>query len=152
MDGWAMTTAPIAATSDGETACFIGDDGALWMCTPDTIQNPRRVTDNAFWVQCSADNEFFLMKGDFAEYFSGNFCDLYLIDTEGAINYQYGNVLDVYMTKDNVYIVVGKDSDHIYLEDTICALYCKNESGYKLLYDDFSARSVSMVWWGEKSY
>lgn len=143
---------PIAATSDGEKVCFIGLDGTLWMCTPETVENPQRIADNAFWVQCSSNNEFYLMKGNYTEYFNGRFCDLYLIDADGAMVYQYGNVVGVVITKSDVYIGVERDSDSPYLYDTICDLYCKNERGYKLVYEGCSPDDVHMCWWGEQYF
>lgn len=145
LDSW---TVPIAATSDGGTACFISTDGSLWICTPDMIRNPRFITDNAFWVQCSADNEFYLMKGNCTEYLEGRFCELYLIGTDGGMTYQYRDVLDMYMTKSDVYIAVGRKSDSTYIGDTLCALYCKNDGGYKLIYDDHNVENIDFLWWG----
>lgn len=147
---WAIGSVPIAVTSDGETAYFISVDGSLWMCTPDTIRSPQFITDRAFWVQCSADNMFYLMKGDSYEYFEGRACDLYSISTTGEMDYQYSNVVDMYMTKSDVYISVGEDrSDGTYHTDIICALYCITDGGYRLICDNYYADDVYLRWWGD---
>ncbi len=148
IDEWAMRTVPIAITSDGETACFISVDGSLWMCTPDTIHNPQFITDGAFWVQCSADDMFYLMKGDSYEYIQGIACDLYQISATGEMNYQYNDVFDMYMTKANVYISVGK-GDGSYPTDVSCALYCASDGGYRLICDDYFVDDISLCWWGK---
>lgn len=146
-DQWALGSVPVAVTSDGETACFISVDGSLWMCTPDTIRNPQFVSDHAFWVQCSADNVFYIMSGDPNEYFQGQTCDLYLIGANGEMDYQYSNVIDMYMTKNDIYISVAKD-DGTYLTDASGALYCISDGGYELICDDYSVDDICLYWWG----
>lgn len=144
------STVPIAATSDGGAVCFIGVDGALWKCTPDTIHNPQFITENAFWVQRSADDDFYLMKGSYADYLDGGFCELYLIDTDGVMTYQYGHVADMYMTKSDVYIAVGKEAYDSNQFQTSFALYSKNDDGYKLIYDGYNVENIDFLWWGNQ--
>lgn len=130
----------IAMTADGSKMCFVGEDGKLWMCTPDTVDDPEPLMENALWVWCSSNDEFYVLTGENLNE-SG---DLYMINSEGDAIYQYSNVEDVYMTKSNVYLLTEKEnsSDH--------ELYYKDNGKYRLLNSDVS--SMKKFYWGKKGY
>lgn len=137
---------PIAMTSDGLTVCFVGYDGTLWMCTPETINTPTAVMSDTKLVKCSSDNIFYFVKCDDLSSYRGP-GELYMIDQNGQAIYQYGHVFDVHVTKSDVYIVVESE-DEYEGPDPQYALYRKNKERYELLVNNCSD-TINYIYWGE---
>lgn len=128
--------AAIAITSDGLNACFIGDDGILWMCEASAVEKPKPIAENVIGVWCSAKDEFYIIIGDFAESQSG---DLYTRNQEGELIFQFEKVCMVYMTKSNMYILCPKTELVEY------ELYYQDEDKYYILSDKVS--DVYSIYW-----
>ena len=73
-----------------------------------------------------------------------------MVNTNGKMDYQYSNVIDVYMTKNDVYISVG-GSEGTYPGNIKCALYCISNGGYNLICDNYTAGDVRLCWWGKSN-
>lgn len=120
---------PFAAVSDGSRVCFIGTDGTLWMCTPDTLERPKAVEiTDAAEVYCSAENEFYVLcRGT-----EGKPGDLYKVKKDGGCLKEYSGVVDVCVTKSNLYILA--ESENASLASEGChELYVREGTEYRLL-------------------
>lgn len=141
--------ASIAMTSDGLRACFVGDDGVLWMCEADAAEEPEPIAENVIGVWCSAEDDFYFIIGDSAESWIENFgiCgDLYMLNKEGELIFQFENVCKVCMTKSNMYILCSKTEEEL---DQPYELYYQDEDKYYILSDKVSYFSgVWGIYWG----
>lgn len=118
-----------AAASDGSRVCFIGTDGTLWMCTPDTLDSPKaaEVTDAAE-VYCSAENEFYVLCRKAV----GEPGDLYKVGKDGRCVREYSKVVDVCMTKSNLYILAESEKASL-ASAGYHELYVREGTEYRLL-------------------
>ncbi|MDE7247705.1 MAG: hypothetical protein K2N43_07435 [Lachnospiraceae bacterium] len=120
---------PFAATSDGSKVCFIGVDGTLWMCTPDTLERPKAVgITGAAEVYCSAEDEFFVLCRET----EGRPGDLYKVKRDGECIKEYSGVVDVCITKSNLYILAENENASLASEG-YHELYVREGTEYRLL-------------------
>lgn len=120
---------PFAAASDGSRVCFIGTDGTLWMCTPDTLESPKAVEiTDAAEVYCSAENEFYVLCRKPV----GEPGDLYKVKRDGGCIKEYSGVVDVCMTKSNLYILAESENASL-ASAGYHELYVREGTGYRLL-------------------
>lgn len=120
---------PFAAASDGSRVCFIGTDGTLWVCTPDTLERPKavQITDAAE-VYCSAENEFYVLCRKAV----GEPGDLYKVKGDGGYIKEYSGVVDVCMTKSNLYILAESENASL-ASAGYHKLYVREGTVYRLL-------------------
>ncbi len=137
----------IAAAPDGTKACYIDTEGKLWMCTADSLNHPKVIADDVFWVRCSAEGEFYVLRN--AE---GQGRELYRISGDRLTDLQMEHVVDVCMTKNDIYVVTEEDgSDR---NETKRCLYHRNDAGEydKLLEDSNSTMYfVDYNWYGTRA-
>lgn len=119
---------PFVAASDGSRVCFIGADGTLWMCTPDTLERPKAVEiSDAAEVYCSGENEFFVLCRKSA----GEPGDLYRVKQDGRCIKEYSGVVDVCATKSNFYILAESEVTS-WANAGYHELYVREDAEYRL--------------------
>ncbi len=135
----------IAAAPDGTKACYIDTEGKLWMCTADSLNHPQMIADDVFWVGCSAEGEFYVLRNT-----EGWGWELHEISGDRLTDLQMEHVVDVRMTKNDIYVVTAtKEVGNDYYETNYC-LYHRNDDGeYDKLLSNSGMNAYSYYWDGK---
>lgn len=146
-EGDAGSTDILAASRDGSVAYVVDEEGILWKFTPDTLNDPVEICQDAYQVYYGSDDEFYVIKdgdGVFSDRYRG-LCQISEDDTvERSVE---GGVAGMYCTKKNQYFLAEEaDSPDNYL------LWYKDGDMWSILSRDCGDYTEPVYWGGANNY
>ena len=123
---------PLCPVQDGNFVYYIGTDSMLYKCSALMPETAEAVTGGVFWVKAAADDTVYLLKTDLSAFLE-NYCgDCYLLSNDEAV-FQYGNVMDILPTKNDVFLIVLAQDENGYFDYENADLYRKEGTTYRIL-------------------